>query len=108
MTDDKIVALPGVTIKPSDDPVADPGVIGMLEHALKVAKRGDIKWIGMAWVDGRNIAHSTSAPSLESGDAGALLTSAMGALSYLDKRVCADALDGAVGGEQPAGDEDDD
>lgn len=48
MADKKVIALPGVTIKPSDQLVADVDVVVALEQTLEKAKRGEIKWVGIA------------------------------------------------------------
>ncbi|MGZ5095550.1 MAG: hypothetical protein ACXWCH_30915 [Burkholderiales bacterium] len=65
---------------------------------LKKAKRGDIFWCGIAYVDSRNIAHSSWEPSCLEGNVAPLLTSALGAVRWLDARL----IDSALGGGEPA------
>jgi len=96
MKDEKVIALPGVTIEPSDGPAPNMDIVETLEGLLEEAKRGDIKWIGVAMVDHRNIGHSLYSPTLENLTDGSLVTSAMGATSYLEKRFGRNVLEGAV------------
>ena len=95
MTDNKIVALPGVTPQVTAN-IVDPDVVRGLEVLLEKAKAGEIKWFGCVWVDAVNIAHSIYEPYDSDGPQGALLTAALGAVSYLDKRLGDSILDGAI------------
>ncbi|MDE2106279.1 MAG: hypothetical protein KGL39_54165 [Patescibacteria group bacterium] len=73
----------------------------MLEWLLGEAKAGAVRWMGVAYIDAVGVGHSTYEPAMSSGIAGNMLTAAMGAVSFLDKRLCAAALEGVVHTEAP-------
>lgn len=70
---------------------SDPDIIEMLERYLKAAKSGNIKFIAVAIVDHRDIAVTTWEPSATPAN---LVTSALGAVTFLNHRFGAAADDG--------------
>ena len=92
MNDNKVIPLHGVTPQVTG-PTVDPAVVEAIKDMLERAKRGEVRWIGFAWVDAVNIGHSVWEGGGD-GMKGALLTSALGAVTFLDKRFGAACLDG--------------
>lgn len=73
---------------------ADKDVVEMLEDYLARAKRGEIKWCAIAYLDPANTAYTVWAPNDDSEIQGPVLSAALGATSFLNHRLLNAALIG--------------
>jgi hypothetical protein len=82
------IVTPEVTV---DQSKANPDIVLMFERCLKAAKEGKIKFGAVAVVDHRDVAITSWEPS----DApSSVVTSALGAISFLNSRFGSSADDG--------------
>lgn len=93
--DNVIVPFAKVTPKVTEKPTAPSNhlIVAMLEGFLDRAKAGEIQFCAVATVSEKGVAFSSWEPE-ESNPT--LITSAMGAISYLDHRFGASAVNGEV------------
>src|SRR5262245_32479543 len=101
MNDNNVIALPGVNPQAIDGTAPDPAIIDMLEKLLADTKRGEVVWMGIAYLDHERAAHSLweGGGDTYQYPSGPLLTSALGAISFLDKRFGESLLDGSASAE---------
>jgi hypothetical protein len=72
----------------------NPAIISILKTYVTLAEKGHVQFMAMAYVDERGTAHSLWSPddNLEK----AMLTSALGAVSFLNARLLESALAGTA------------
>lgn len=68
---------------------------------LKAAEAGELRWVGIAYIDRRNVAHATWGPEYREGEPGMALSLALGATNWLNLRLGESACGGAIETEEP-------
>lgn len=85
--------------RPNRRIVEKDAVVGLLEHQLKLAKEGKLSFVAIAAVSADG--HAFSGWATDDDMDPALVTAAIGAVSFLKSRFDESVLAGAVPTEQP-------
>ncbi|MCK1742196.1 hypothetical protein IVA80_15330 [Bradyrhizobium sp. 139] len=88
---------PGVTSK---YPPANPMIVATLEGYVEMAKAGQLQFVALAYVDHKGHGFSAWSPTNDQIET-PLLTSALGAVAFLNARFLDAALDGAIDEDGP-------
>jgi hypothetical protein len=93
LSDTATVVLPFKPRIVTPEVTADAEIVKLLEDLLRAAKRGDIKFLAIATVDGKGVAASTWVPDKTDS---ALVTQALGSVAFLNHRFNSAADDGGT------------